>query len=119
LIAVETGAKASSVTESIRILAEHEAGITTFKTLIRHPMETGQREDERSGRKIPAHFIQEVTVEHADRIVFKALWGTGVSANPYLSFKFRGGKPGDQVKLSWVDNMGQSDSLQAVIVKAN
>jgi sulfur-oxidizing protein SoxZ len=105
--------------DSIRILAESNGEITTFKTLIRHPMETGRREDEKTGQKIPAHFIQEVTVQHGARVVFKALWGTGISANPYLSCKFRGGNPGDPVRLSWVDNKGGSDSLEAVIVKAD
>jgi sulfur-oxidizing protein SoxZ len=104
---------------SIKILAEVEGDITTFKTLIRHPMETGQREDEKTGRKIPAHFIREVTVEHNGRIVFKALWGTGISENPYLSFKFRGAKVGDPIKLSWVDNKGESDALIAEITKAD
>jgi sulfur-oxidizing protein SoxZ len=107
------------VASTIKILAEIEGGITTFKALIRHPMETGQREDEKTGKKIPAHFILEVTVEHNGRTVFKALWGTGISANPYLSFKFRGAAVGDSIKLSWVDNKGETDSLVARIVKAD
>jgi sulfur-oxidizing protein SoxZ len=51
--------------------------------------------------------------------VFKALWGTGISANPYLSFKFRGAAVGDSIKPSWVDNKGGTDSLVARIVKAD
>jgi sulfur-oxidizing protein SoxZ len=105
--------------DSIKILAEVDGDITTFKTLIRHPMETGQLEDELTGEKIPAHFIQEVIVEHGGRLVFKALWGTGISENPYLSFKFRGAKAGDPVKLSWVDNKGQADSLISKIVESD
>lgn len=101
--------------DTIRILAEAEDGVTTFKTLIRHPMETGMRENERTGKKVPAHFIQEVTVEHAGRVVFKALWGTGISENPYLACKFKGGRPGDAIKLTWVDNKGETDSLIARI----
>lgn len=106
------------MSDTIKILAELEGGITTFKSLMRHPMETGQREDARTGEKIPAHFIQEVTVEHAGRIVFKAFWGTGISANPYLEFKFKGGQVGEPVKLTWRDNRGQSDVLVAMIEPA-
>ncbi len=105
--------------DSIRMLCEVEGDIATFKSLIRHPMETGQREDELTGEKIPAHFIQEVTVEHNGRVIFEALWSTGISENPYLSFKFRGAKPGDPIKLSWVDNKGESDSLVAEVSKAD
>ena len=32
--------------------------------------------------------------------------GPGMSKDPYLSFKFRGGQPGDIVTISWVDNLG-------------
>jgi sulfur-oxidizing protein SoxZ len=106
------------VANTIKVLAEVKGEVTTFKTLIEHPMETGQREDERSGERIPAHFIQEVAVEHAGRIVFKALWGTGISENPYLSFKFVGAKAGDPIKLSWIDNWGRSDFTITKIVAA-
>ena len=37
------------------------------------------------------------------------------TAVPYLSFKFDGGKAGDEVKVSWVDNQGGSDSASAKI----
>lgn len=104
---------------SIKILAEIEGDITTFKSLIRHAMETGQRKDENTGEIIPAHFIRKVTVEHRGRVVMAARWGTGISENPYLSFKFRGAKAGDPVKLSWVDNRGESDTLVAEIVPAD
>ena len=42
-------------------------------------------------------------------------WGTAVSKNPYLSFKFKGAKAGDTLKISWVDNLGKSDSVEAKI----
>lgn len=105
--------------DSIRILAEVQGDVTEFRALIRHPMETGLRKDEKTGKEVPAHFIQEVIVEHNGKQVFKALWGSGISANPYLSFKFKGGKIGDGVKLSWVDNKDQSDFLIAKLVKAD
>lgn len=104
---------------SIKILAEVEGAITTFKSLIRHPMETGQRRDENTGKIVPAHFIHKVTVEHRGRVVMTARWGTGISENPYLSFKFRGAKAGEPVRLSWVDNRGESDALVAEIVPAD
>ncbi len=107
------------MTDSIKILAEIEGEVVTFKSLIRHPMETGQARNKQTGELIPAKFIREVTVEHGGRAVMTALWGMGISANPYLSFKFRGAKAGDPVRLSWVDNRGASDSLLAEITAAD
>ncbi|MGD8843714.1 MAG: thiosulfate oxidation carrier complex protein SoxZ [Gammaproteobacteria bacterium] len=99
---------------SIKIRAKVSSGVTTVKALIQHPMETGQRKDKK-GKLIPAHFIQEVTCEHNGTNVLTALWGAAVSKNPYLSFKFKGGKAGDTLKLSWVDNKGQSDSIETQV----
>jgi sulfur-oxidizing protein SoxZ len=47
--------------------------------------------------------------------VLTAWWGASVSKNPYLSFRFKGGKAGDTLKLHWVDNKGESDSLETKI----
>ncbi len=78
-------------------------------------METGLRKDKKTGKKIPAHFIQEVTCEYNGSNVLTAHWGAAVSKNPYLSFKFKGAKSGDKLKISWVDNKGKSDSTEAKI----
>jgi sulfur-oxidizing protein SoxZ len=101
--------------KSIKVRAKVKGDETTVKTLISHHMETGLRKDSKTGKKIPAHFIQEVTCEHNGANVLTALWGTAVSKNPYLSFKFKGAKAGDTLKISWVDNQGESDSTEAKI----
>ena len=100
---------------SIKVRAKVKGGETVVKTLISHPMETGLRKDKKTGKKIPAHFIQEVTCEHNGNNVLVAQWGTAVSKNPYLSFKFKGANAGDSLKISWVDNQGKSDSIEAKI----
>ena len=45
---------------TIKIRAKESKGAVTVKALMKHPMETGQRKDKKTGGKIPAHFIQEV-----------------------------------------------------------
>jgi len=99
---------------SIKIRAKKKGGSTIVKSLISHPMETGNRRDE-SGKKVPIHFIQEVTCEHNGNVVLTGLWGAAVSKNPYLSFKFKGGHKKDEIKISWVDNLGKKDSKKSKI----
>lgn len=99
---------------SIKIRAKAEGAVTTVKALISHPMETGQRKN-KAGALIPAHFIQEVVCEHNGNTVMTTLWGAAISKNPYLSFKFKGAKAGDTLKLSWVDNKGESDSTETQV----
>ena len=100
---------------SIKIRARMKGNSCEVKSLIKHKMETGLRKDKKTGKAIPAHFIQEVNCEHNGATVMSANWGTAISANPYLAFSFSGAKKGDTIKLSWVDNMGKSDSKEATI----
>lgn len=100
---------------SIKIRAKSDGEVTTVKALISHPMETGQRKDKKTGKLIPAHFIQDVVCEHGGNKVMEAYWGPAVSKNPYLSFKFKGASKGDSLKLSWTDNKGESDSKEVTI----
>jgi sulfur-oxidizing protein SoxZ len=100
---------------SIKVRANVAGDSTTVKCLVSHPMETGLRKDRKTGNVIPAHFIQEVTAEHNGQTVLTALWGPAISTNPYLSFKFKGAKAGDTLKISWVDNKGESDSTETKI----
>ncbi len=100
---------------SIKMRARKGDGAaTSVKALIKHPMETGRRRDD-DDQIVPAHFIQKVVVEHKGDVVFEAYWGTGVSKNPFVSFEFDGAEAGEKVKLSWFDNLGQSESIEAAI----
>ncbi|MFA5530013.1 MAG: thiosulfate oxidation carrier complex protein SoxZ [Thiohalomonadaceae bacterium] len=100
---------------TIKIKANLSGDVCNVKSLIKHVMETGQRKDAKTGKVIPAHFIQELSCTHNGKSVLSANWGTAVSANPYLSFEFSGAKPGDKIVLSWSDNTGDSDSAEVTL----
>lgn len=100
---------------SIKIRAKVKGDVCEVKSLIKHKMETGLRKDSKTGKVIPAHFIQEVNCEHNGKSIMTANWGGAVSANPYLAFSFGGAKKGDTLKLSWVDNKGENDSAEVTI----
>ena len=99
---------------TIRVRATSSGETTEVQALIQHPMDSGYVKDA-SGTLIPPHFIQELTFEYDGRKVFVADWGPAVSKDPYVKFAFNGGKKGDDLKISWVDNKGQSDSTTAKI----
>ena len=100
--------------DPMKIRASAKDGITEVKVLMSHEMETGQRKDS-SGNLVPAHFITEVSAEHNGRQVLAAQFGTAVSKNPYLAFKFKGGAKGEKVIVSWKDNKGDSRTDEATI----
>ena len=101
--------------KSIKVRAKEKGGVTTVKCLISHPMETGLRKDKKTGKEIPAHFVQEVVAEHNGNAVMAAQWSGAISKNPYLSFKFSGGAKCDALKVSWTDNKGGGDSIESKI----
>ena len=103
------------MSDSIKVRAKVTGGVTEVKALINHAMETGQRKDAKTGQIVPAHFIQEITCSHNGENVLTAQWGVAISKNPYLSFKFSGAKAGDTLKVSWVDNKGETDSVETQI----
>ena len=99
----------------IKIRAKEKGGTVTVKSLLKHPMETGIRKDKKTGDKIPAHYITEVTCELNGNTVMTAYLGPGVSKDPYMSFSVKGAKKGDTVTISWVDNKGASASGEATV----
>lgn len=98
----------------MKIRASAKDGVTEVKVLMSHEMETGFRKDA-SGNPIPAWFISEVTAKLEGKVVMTAQWGPSVSKNPFLAFKIKGGKAGDKISVSWVDNKGDTRSDEASI----
>lgn len=84
------------------------------RTLILHPMETGLRKDPKTGEKIPAHFIQQVTADFNGKTVMNADWGVGISKNPFLAFYIKPEESGT-LKVTFTDNKGGSWSEEAKI----
>ena len=100
--------------DPMKIRAQMAGDKVEVRVLMSHEMETGQRKDSK-GQLIPAHFIQNVTATHNGRTVLSAEWGPAVSKNPFLSFRFTGGKPGDKVQITWTDNRGEKRTDEVTV----
>ncbi|MDO8350573.1 MAG: thiosulfate oxidation carrier complex protein SoxZ [Gallionella sp.] len=100
--------------EATRIRATVKDGQTEVKMLMQHEMETGQRKDA-AGNKIPAWIITDVKVLHEGRTVLEAQFGTAVSKNPYLVFRFMGGAKGEKISVLWTDNRDDKRMDETVI----
>jgi len=91
--------------EQIKIRAQVQGDITDIRILMQHPMETGQRKDEK-GQTLPPHFIQTFSVSHNGKPLIDGQLNTSISRNPLFAFKARGIKTGDKLTVSWQDNTG-------------
>ena len=102
------------MSDPMRIRAQAQGEKTTVRVLVSHEMESGQRRDA-AGKVVPAWFIQSISATHNGKPVMSAQWGTAVSKNPYMQFAFKGGKAGDKIAVTWVDNRGEKRTDEAVV----
>jgi sulfur-oxidizing protein SoxZ len=100
---------------TIRVRAIAGADTTEVQALVQHPMDSGFVKDAQ-GNLIPPHHIETVEFETGGKVVFTALWGPAVSKDPFVKFSFKGGKKGDDLKITWVDNKGATDTTTAKIM---
>lgn len=98
----------------MKIRARSSGDVTEVKVLMGHPMETGRRRNDLD-EVVPAHFIQLVTATLNGKPVLEAQWGTGISKNPYLTFRLRGARAGDTIVVTWHDNQGKSNSIETQV----
>lgn len=100
---------------TIRLKTKIKNNITTVRAIIRHPMETGFRISDETGKLVPEHYIKKVLVKHNNNIIFSCDWSRAVSKNPYLSFMFENSKVGDKIEIAWFDTEGKNETLETLI----
>ena len=102
------------MSDPMRIRAQAQGDKTTVRVLVGHEMESGQRRDA-AGKVVPAWFIQSISATSNGKPVMSAQWGTAVSKNPFMQFSFKGGKAGDKIAVTWVDNRGDKRTDEVAI----
>lgn len=100
--------------EPMKMRATLKGDVADVRVLMGHPMETGQRKDG-SGKIIPLHFIQELTVRLNGKPVIEGQVSQAVSRNPVFSFRLKGAKAGDKIEVSWLDNKGETNKTETAL----
>jgi len=101
--------------EAMRLRATVKDGKVDVRMLMSHEMESGQRRNA-GGALVPAWFIQNVVVTHGSRVVLASQWGPSIAKNPFLNFRFSGGKAGEKLAVTWTDNRGDKRTDETTIV---
>jgi sulfur-oxidizing protein SoxZ len=87
--------------------------VIEIKTLISHPMESGQRHDD-SGRTIPRDIINLLVCTYNGVEVFRAELFPAIAANPFLSFCTVATESGT-LTFTWTDDEGRVETASAQI----
>lgn len=96
---------ASGVKPRVKVPASASAGdVVTIKTLISHPMESGQRKDG-DGNVIPRSIINRFTCDFNGQNVVDVVMAPSISTNPYFEFEATVPEAGE-FKFTWYDDDG-------------
>ncbi|MBO6885318.1 MAG: thiosulfate oxidation carrier complex protein SoxZ [Marivita sp.] len=96
---------ASGVKPRVKVPKSASAGeAIVIKTLISHPMESGQRKDS-SGNPIPRSIINRFTCEFNGQSVIDITMEPAISTNPYFEFEATVPEAGD-FAFTWYDDDG-------------
>ena len=98
----------------IKIRTQIQGEIADIRILMQHPMETGQRKDEK-GEVLPINFIQTFSVLHNGKPLIGGQLNTSVSKNPLFAFKAKGIKAGDKLTVTWTDNLGNKRQDESTV----
>ena len=96
---------AKDVKPRVKVPKSAAAGeVVTIKTLISHPMESGQRKDS-DGTVIPRSIINRFTCELNGQNVIDVTLEPAISTNPYFEFDAKVDAAGE-FKFTWYDDDG-------------
>ncbi|GAA5066831.1 thiosulfate oxidation carrier complex protein SoxZ [Roseibacterium beibuensis] len=96
---------ADNVTPRVRVPREASAGdVVSIRTLISHPMESGQRRDG-DGNVIPRSIINRFTCDFNGENVIDVTIEPAVSTNPYFQFSAVVNETGT-FNFTWYDDDG-------------
>jgi len=74
--------------------------------IVIHPMETGMRKDKKTGKLIPAKYIDNIKFYYGDKLVTEMAVWESVSTNPYFSINLKVTHK-DKLKVVYKDNTGE------------
>ena len=96
---------AQDVKPRVKVPKSAAAGeVVTIKTLISHPMESGQRKD-KDGKVIPRSIINRFTCDFNGQNVVDVTLEPAISTNPYFEFDAKVDAAGE-FKFIWYDDDG-------------
>ena len=105
---------ADDIKPRLRVPTSAKKGeVIEIKTLITHPMETGQRKDA-DGKLVPRMIVNALVVTYNGKPVLNAKLEPAVAANPYLAFFLKVDEPGT-LKFTWTDDNKQSWDAESKI----
>ena len=105
---------ADDIKPRLRVPATAKKGeVVEIKTLITHPMESGQRKDA-DGKLVPRLIVNALKATFNGKPVVDIKLEPAIAANPYMSFFLRVEESGT-LKFAWTDDLKNSWTAESKI----
>ncbi|HZP98155.1 MAG TPA: thiosulfate oxidation carrier complex protein SoxZ [Reyranella sp.] len=105
---------ADDIKPRLRVPSTAKKGeVVEIKTLITHPMESGQRKGA-DGKLVPRLIVNSLAVTYNDKPVVNVTMEPAVAANPYMAFFMRVEESGT-LKFVWTDDLKNSWTAESKI----
>ncbi len=89
------------------ISTKKRGGLVYVRTILIHPQHSGLGKNKKTGRKIPAHYVNKVTVKNGGKTVTRMNAGAALSQNPYIEVTISASKA-SKIQVIWQDTKGKS-----------
>lgn len=104
----------ADITSRIKVPPEAKRGdVIEIRCMAMHPMENGYNFDSQ-GTILPIHLINTFVCRYNGDEIFRASLGTGISANPYLTFYTVATESGT-IEFAWHDDDGSVTTARVQI----
>ena len=90
--------------------------VIEVRIAIQHPMETGFRFDD-GGKPAPKNVVNKLVCLYNGTEIFRAEMGSGIAANPSLSF-FTVAQDSGELVFDWIDDKGETGHERVALTVA-
>ena len=91
----------------MKIKAKAKGDIVNVKAMFTSLMAD---KEEAEKKKISVEYITYIVAKHNGNIVYEANTSGFMSENPLVKFDFKGGKEGDKIEFTTIDNNGKTET---------
>ncbi len=89
------------------ISTKKRGGLVYVRTILIHPQHNGIAKNKKTGKKIPAMYVNKVTVKNGGKVITTMNAGAALSQNPYIEITISASKA-SRIQVTWRDTSGKS-----------
>lgn len=103
------------MSEPIALSLRQKDQLVELVVRVLHPVEPGVAVDLKSGKTVPADFLQTISIRLNEKTLLEGQLGSALAKNPRFSFSFAGIRAGDKFLVSCTDTKGRTFEQEIIV----